>query len=120
MLSRNACSRVAVVMCTLRKDAFSVPQRPGRYTDGDPLLSEVAMRLLPWLAVLVVGLLPGPVSAAPVDFRREVAPILAENCFQCHGPDDGARKGKLRLDQRDAALRGGRSEEPAIVPNKPG
>jgi mono/diheme cytochrome c family protein len=74
---------------------------------------------LPWLAVLLVGLLPGSVSAAPVDFRREVAPILAENCFQCHGPDDGVRKGKLRLDQRDAALRGGRSEEPAIVPNQP-
>jgi mono/diheme cytochrome c family protein len=66
-----------------------------------------------------LALLPATATAAPVDFRRDVAPILAENCFQCHGPDDGVRKGKLRLDLREQALKGGRSEEPAIVPGKP-
>ena len=52
-----------------------------------------------------------------VDFQREVRPILSNFCFECHGPDDKARKGKLRLDSRDAALKGGRSG-PAIVPGK--
>ncbi len=37
-----------------------------------------------------------PVSA--IDFNREVRPVLSENCFQCHGPDEKARKAKLRLD----------------------
>lgn len=40
----------------------------------------------------------GPVSA--VDFQRDVRPILANHCFKCHGPDDKARKAKLRLDVR--------------------
>src|SRR3954454_19148642 len=61
----------------------------------------------------------GPVHGAEVDFNRDVRPLLSRYCFKCHGPDDGARKAKLRLDGREAALKGGRSEEPAVVPGKP-
>ncbi len=57
--------------------------------------------------------------AAGVDFAREVRPILAEHCYQCHGPDAGERKSELRLDQHEAALRGGKSQLPAIVPGRP-
>ncbi|MBG87774.1 MAG: hypothetical protein CMO80_12845 [Verrucomicrobiales bacterium] len=39
-----------------------------------------------------------PLLLADVDFRREVLPILSENCFECHGPDSGALKADLRLD----------------------
>jgi hypothetical protein len=57
-----------------------------------------------WVAVLVL-MSPGvPARAAEVpDFNRDVRPILAARCFKCHGPDDAARKAKLRLDRRDDA-----------------
>jgi hypothetical protein len=54
-----------------------------------------------------------------VDFSRDVRPILAKHCFKCHGPDDKARKAKLRLDVREAALREGKSGHRAIVPGQP-
>jgi len=76
------------------------------------------MRPLFWLSV-VAAALGSPTLAAPVDFQRDIRPILADNCFKCHGPDEGARKGKLRLDTRDAALAGGRSGDDAIAPGKP-
>ncbi|MBI3416456.1 MAG: PSD1 domain-containing protein [Verrucomicrobia bacterium] len=54
-------------------------------------------------------------SASP-DFTREVRPILSRNCFKCHGPDDAARKSKLRLDVREQALQPAKSGAVAIVP----
>jgi uncharacterized protein DUF1553/uncharacterized protein DUF1549/cytochrome c len=54
-------------------------------------------------------------SAPPVDFNRDVRPILAAHCYACHGPDEKARKAKLRLDARDVAV-----EKGAIVPGKSG
>jgi hypothetical protein len=58
-------------------------------------------------------------SAAPagdrLEYNRDVRPILAENCFACHGPDSASRKAGLRLDRRDDAVKSG-----AFVPGKPG
>ena len=47
------------------------------------------------------------VAAEPLQYNRDVRPILAENCFACHGPDSAARKADLRLDQREAAIGAG-------------
>jgi len=58
-------------------------------------------------------------GAGKVDFNREIRPILTENCYKCHGPDDGARKAKLRFDVRDAALKPAKSGKVAIVPGAP-
>jgi hypothetical protein len=51
------------------------------------------------------------VAGDKLEYNRDVRPILAENCFACHGPDSAARKADLRLDRREDALK---SE--AIVP----
>jgi mono/diheme cytochrome c family protein len=53
----------------------------------------------------------------PVDFSRDVLPVLSDHCFACHGPDAKARKADLRLDTKDDALR---TESPVIVPGKSG
>jgi uncharacterized small protein (DUF1192 family) len=45
---------------------------------------------------------PSPHAAVAVDFRRDVRPILAENCLLCHGPDSADRRTELRFDRRDS------------------
>ena len=70
---------------------------------------------------LVGCLLSGALVAAAdkVDFQREIRPLLADKCFSCHGRDAEHREGALRLDERDAALKGGDSGERAIAPAHP-
>ena len=46
-------------------------------------------------------------------FEKSIRPLLADNCFECHGP--GTQQGNLRLDHRSFLLKGGDSG-PAIVP----
>jgi len=58
-------------------------------------------------------------AAAKVDFIREVRPILAKNCFACHGPDEAKRAKGLRLDQRESAIKPLKDGDAAIVPGDP-
>ncbi len=44
-------------------------------------------------------------KSAEVNFIRDIKPLLAANCYQCHGPDEKKRKGDLRLDRRADAFR---------------
>lgn len=48
-----------------------------------------------------------PLAAAPLDFARDIRPLLSDACYNCHGPDAKARKGDLRLDDRATALGAG-------------
>jgi hypothetical protein len=84
-----------------------------------PFLKPSIRRLLAWAAVLP-ALMSATVAADParLDFNRDVRPILAEHCLNCHGLDDRTRKGGLRLDRAEDALKGGKSGHPAIVPGK--
>jgi hypothetical protein len=52
---------------------------------------------------------------ADVDFGREIRPILAKNCFACHGPDESARQASMHLDTRKAAT-GEDGSHKAILP----
>jgi mono/diheme cytochrome c family protein len=77
----------------------------------------------PWRLLLAAWIVASPVphlSAAsePVDFNRDVLPVLSANCFECHGPDAGSREAELRLDDRDNAILN-RDGHAALGPGEP-
>jgi hypothetical protein len=75
--------------------------------------------LLRLFLLLALPVFAGPAAGAEfasVDFRRDVRPILATHCYDCHG--DQKAKGGLRLTTRAHALKGGKSETAAFVAGK--
>src|SRR5882724_4017617 len=84
----------------------------------------IAMKItLPFLIVgLALSASPStaqdkkPTQAAVQFFEAKVRPVLAQNCFECHG--DKKERGGLRLDSLTAMLGGG-DQGPAIVPGHP-
>ncbi len=61
----------------------------------------------------------GTATQPHLDFNQDVQPILASNCFSCHGPDPEMRKANLRLDLEESAFRKRPGKRDAIVPGHP-
>ncbi len=102
-------------------------QRPLKRTFAE--YSGKGFTISQWTASVLIGLIFGLLSATgaqaksasikarpPIDFNRQIRPILSENCFACHGPDKNKRKAGLRLDQKESATSKLESGSVAIVP----
>ncbi len=78
-----------------------------------PPMNKLISRFTPLCLMLASGL---SLAAEPgkLEYNRDIRPILADNCFACHGVDGAARQADLRLDVRQAAIDSG-----AIQPGKP-
>src|SRR5262245_42000181 len=88
-----------------------------RFENEAKVSMGTAMRWLGGIALLFVlasQAAPKEPATASIAFNRDIRPILAENCFPCHGPDSAARKAGLRLDQCDEAVKA-----EAIIPGDP-
>ncbi len=83
----------------------STETRRGKGAEGSFLKAMIVT-----LVVLVTCVNQDRVSAAReplqdrvIDFNRDIRPILSDNCFACHGPDESKRRARLRFDTRDGA-----------------
>src|SRR6185503_16378297 len=69
-------------------------------------------------ATILVSAALAPGAESKIGFNREVRPILSDNCFACHGPDNNKRKAGLRLDTKEGLFEKTSKHEPAVVPGK--
>ncbi|MSU48310.1 MAG: DUF1553 domain-containing protein [Opitutus sp.] len=83
-----------------------------------PATAAPMLGLRTGLILLIAQSLTSSAADRGLRFGRDILPILSDNCFECHGPDEKGRKAKLRLDTREG-LFGMREYGPLIVPGKP-
>jgi hypothetical protein len=99
---------VAFIVC---ENGASVKSVHGFPCDRDMISKSMRLRILLSATLLVLHLSAAP----PVDFARDIRPILSDRCFSCHGPDESKRQAGLRLDTEDGAKKS-RGPRTPVVP----
>ena len=91
----------------------------GNLTHGSTYLTDNAPEFIKKLAGAKSGatVVEPPKDEAAKYYVEQIKPIFEAKCFSCHGPEK--QKGDLRLDQREAVLKGGDSGEPAVKLDDP-
>ncbi len=93
---------------TIRIDVEKTNDKEGGLPSPPKALVLLAILGLPFLAH----------ASDTTHFESKIRPVLIESCYECHSVESGKAKGGLRLDDREAVLRGGDSG-PAVVPGNP-
>ena len=80
------------------------------------MMTSIFRSLFLFLVGICLGASPLQGQEGAPDFQRDIQPIFAEHCSQCHGADEKTREAGLRLDTEEGLRRGGDSGSPTIVP----
>ncbi len=83
-----------------------------------PGLRRLPARLCVWTWLCIATCADVALGEEPVEFSRDIRPLLSDRCYQCHGPDAAQRPSELRLDEHDSALARLESGGAAIVPGE--
>lgn len=75
-----------------------------------------AARFFPILLLVAETAAAQDGTAQRIEFNRDIRPILSDNCYFCHGPDQNHREAELRLDTKDGLLN---KEHAVVVPGDP-
>ena len=90
------------------QNSFALFQSPAKVGCGRRLLLRRPLPMRPFVfpsLVLLGSVLGATAAPAPLDFNRDIQPILSENCYQCHGQDANKREAELRLDRKEGLYR---------------
>lgn len=80
------------------------------------LLTGALVLSLNAFAAVDLSKLPPPAAKTDLTFEKDIKPMFEKTCLNCHGPEKP--KSKYRVDSREAAIKGGSSDEPAVIPGK--
>ncbi len=83
------------------------------------VFATILLRLIAAAAMMFLPVVTAVAASLPIDYDRDIRPILSNNCYKCHGPDGKERQAGLRFDMREVALKPAESGKTAIVPGKP-
>ena len=110
--SRRPGTRTAAILKIRPRVKFKVQSQTCRPVRG---IAFGLILLLGWIAGSTTGVTAQPGSDELEFFENHIRPVLVDHCYECHSTTAKKMKGGLRVDSREALLKGG-DTGPAVVP----
>lgn len=94
--------------------------RPCSFSHSWFIFNMMSQYIIPASVVVFLSAVSAIAADGDPDFSRDILPLLSNNCFKCHGPDEADRQAGLRLDQQAGSIAKLESGHTAVIPGKSG